>query len=142
MIRKSIFAVFAIASISAAALATTATSADARPGFKSSGHRYAGIHRFHHRPHFHRHYHVKWHRPYVYGAIAAPVLAAPAYAAVPPKPAAPAANACLTKEYTKDNLVVFMDRCTKEAAASPIGGQPQQGEAQPQAGDTEPVPTK
>jgi hypothetical protein len=29
---------------------------------------------------------------------------------------------CLTKTYTQDGLVVFVDVCTKEAASAPVGG--------------------
>jgi hypothetical protein len=150
--RTSFLALAAIASIGAAALITSASSADARGfgggfsrgggihfgGFRSSS-RHAGL-RFHHRRHWqhhHRPWQVRWHRPWIYG-VGTAAIAAPAYAAVAPKPAAGPCT-CLTKEYTKENLVVFKDRCTKETAAAPIGGmQPQQSQAQP----PEPMPTK
>ena len=130
------------------ALVSSATSADARSGMggfrggfqggmaRSGGFRHTGglnhSPRYDHRPH-----HVRWQRPYVYGvgtvAVAAPTYAAPAYAAVA-RPAAPCT--CLSKEYTQDNVVVFKDRCTNEAAAAPMGQQ--QSEAQP--GNAEQVP--
>jgi hypothetical protein len=150
---KPIFALAAIAIVGAGALITSVSSADARPGFSRGGSVHFGGHRggfrhagIVHRPHFHHHRHHHWHwkryRPYVYGAVAAAAIAAPAHAAAAPKPAA-APCTCLTKEYTKDNLVVFMDRCTKEAAASPAGGPQQQSQApQQEPGDTEPMPTK
>jgi hypothetical protein len=59
-------------------------------------------------------------------------VAAPAYAALAPRPAAatPGPCTCLPKEYTQDRMVV-----------APIGPQ-QQGQAQPEAGETEPAPPK
>ena len=89
-------------------------------GFRQIG----GLHRFprfHHRPHWHqhRHWHVRWHRPWIYG-VGTAAIAAPAYAAVAARPAAPCT--CLSKEYTQDNVVVFKDRCTNEMAAAPMGG--------------------
>lgn len=156
--RTSILAFAAVATIGAAFAAST-SSADARPGI--GGFR-GGFHggfrggfarvarftpdRFPHRPHWrpHRpHWHVKWHRPFIYG-VGAAAIAAPAYAAVAPRPAAPAAGpcTCLSKEYTPEKLVVFRDRCTNEMAAAPLGGDQQQGLAQPQPGDAEPMPPK
>ena len=143
MLKTSILMLAAVASVGVA-LVTSTSSADARPGFHGGfrggfgGFRTA-FHRPHFRPHFHRH--VRWHRPWIYSAVAAPVAAAPAYAAVAPKPGP---CTCLTKEYTPDNLVVFKDRCTKEMAAAPLGAPQQQGQMQPQpeAGDTEPMVTK
>jgi hypothetical protein len=87
--------------------------------------------RFHHRPYWHHHHHrhFGWYRPYVYGVSTAAV-AAPAYAAAPMAPSAKPCT-CLTKEYTADKLVVFKDLCTREIAASPIGGMPQAGAPQP-----------
>jgi hypothetical protein len=158
-IRTSLLALAAVASI-ATAFATSTSSADARPGMggfrggfhggmgggfrhggMGGGFRHAGLHRFprfHHRPHWHqhRHWHVRWHRPWIYG-VGTAAIAAPAYAAVAARPAAPCT--CLSKEYTQDNVVVFKDRCTNEVAAAPMGGQ-QQSQAQP--GDAEPVPQK
>jgi hypothetical protein len=135
MFKTSLLLLAAVASVGAT-LATS--SAEARPGFQG-GFR-GGFHRPHFRPHF-PHRYVRWHRPWIYGAGTA-AMAAPAYAAVAPKPAAGPCT-CLTREY-KDNLVVFADRCTKEMAAAPIGGPQQQGQAQPQpeAGEAEPMPTK
>jgi hypothetical protein len=153
--RTRILTLAAIASIGAAALVTSVSSADARPGFGGFRGGFKGgfggrIARFTpgrlpHRPHWHPHrphWHVKWHRPFVYG-VATAAVAAPAYAAVAPRPAAapaPGPCTCLTKEYTQDQMVVFMDRCTKEMAAAPIGGPQQQGQAQP--GEAEPQPPK
>ena len=152
-IRTSLLALAAVASIGTA-LVTSTTSADARPGiggFRGGFHgsigriggfrQIGGLHRFprfHHRPHWHqhRHWHVRWHRPWIYG-VGTAAIAAPAYAAVAARPAAPCT--CLSKEYTQDNAVVFKDRCTNEVAAAPMGGQ-QQSQAQP--GDTEPMPQK
>ena len=154
-LRTSLLALAAVASIGTA-LVTSTTSADARPGFggfrggvhggsigRVGGFRQiGGLHRFprfHHRPHWHqhRHWHVRWHRPWIYG-VGTAAIAAPAYAAVSrPAPAAPCT--CLSKEYTRDNVVVFKDRCTNEMAAAPMGGQ-QQSQAQP--GDAEPAPQK
>lgn len=140
MINKSIFALAAIAAVGVTALVSSSSSADARPrgGFIGKGghFRHVGI------VHRHHHHHWKYHRPYVYGAGVTAAIAAPAYAA------APKANPCLTKEYTKDKLVVFKDRCTKEIAATPVGGAPQQQQGavppqqQPEPGEAEPVPTK
>lgn len=142
--KTGILALAAIASIGAAALVTSTSSADARGAGVSRGgihfgglrtsFRHAGI-RFHR--HHRRHWHVRWHRPWLYG-LGTAAVAAPASAAVAAKPAS---GPCLSKEYTKENLVVFVDRCTRETAAAPIGGaqpMPQQGQAQP----TEPMPTK
>jgi hypothetical protein len=150
--KTSLFAFVAVAAIGAAALVSTASSADAR-GFGGGFSRGGGIHfggfrsgsrfasfRFHHRPrwHHHRHWHIRWHRPWIYG-VGTAAIAAPAYAAQAAKPA-PGPCTCLSKEYTKENLVVFMDRCSKETAVSPMGGpqQPQQSQGQPPA----PMPTK
>jgi hypothetical protein len=155
MFKTSLLMLAAVASVGAT-LALSTASADARPGFGGHG---GGFHgggfrggfarvaphrphfhpRFPHRPHF-----VRWHRPWIYG-VGAAAVAAPAYAAVAPKPAAAGPCTCLSKEYTPDNLVVFKDRCTKEMAAAPIGGPQQQGQAQPEpqpqpeAGETEPM---
>ena len=152
-IRTSLLALVAVASIGTA-LVTSTTSADARPGmggFRGGFHgagigrvggfrQVGGLHRFprfHHRPHWHQHRHyVRWHRPWIYG-VGTAALAAPAYAAVAARPAAPCT--CLSKEYTQDNVVVFKDRCTNEVASAPMGGQ-QQSQSQP--GDAEPVPQK
>lgn len=154
MFKTSILMLAAVASVGAT-LALSTSSADARPGFggfHGGGFR-GGFARFTpHRPHFHPrfphrpHVHVRWQRPLIYG-VGTTAVAAPAYAAVAPKPAP---CTCLSKEYTPDNLVVFKDRCTKEMAATPIGGQQQQqqgqaqpeSQAQPEAGDTEPMVTK
>lgn len=151
-LRTSLLALAAVATIGTA-FVTSTSLADARPGF--GGFR-GGFHggfgraarftpdRRPHRPHWHPrwprpHWHARWHRPFVYG-VGTAAIAAPAYAAVGPRPAAaPGPCSCLSKEYTPDNLVVFKDRCTNEAAAAPIGGQ-QQSQAQP--GDVEPVPQK
>ena len=84
------------------------------------GHRHVG-HRPHFRPHWCRLTHrcgphiVRWHKPWIYGAVATTYAVAPAVA-VAPRPCT-----CLTKEYTPDNLVVFTDVCTKEVASAPIG---------------------
>jgi hypothetical protein len=126
-----------LAAVASAGVTLATSAAEARPGFHG-GFR-GGFFRPHFRPHF-PHRHVRWHRPWIYG-VGTAAVAAPAYAAVAPKPAAGPCT-CLTKEYTKDNLVVFADRCTKEMAAAPIGGAQQQGQAQPEAGDAEPMPTK
>jgi hypothetical protein len=140
---KSILTVATIVSVGAAALAASVSSADAR-GFKRGGFHGKGFrHVVVHRPHV-RHVHFKYYKPYVYGAVATAAIAAPAYAVAAPKAAA---NPCLTKEYTKDKLVVFIDRCTKEVAAVPVGGAQQQGGApqqqqQPEPGEAEPAPTK
>ena len=148
MLSKTILALAAIASIGTAALVTSTSSADARPGF--GGFR-GGFHggnfrvsraftpnRIPHRPHWHPrrphfpHWHLRWHRPYIYGGAVgvAAMAAAPAYAAVAPRPAA-APCTCLSKEYTQDGMVVFKDRCTNEAAAAPLANS-QQSMAQPQ----------
>ena len=164
-IRTSLLALAAVASI-AAAFATSTSSADARPGMggfrggfhggmgggfrhggmgggfrggMGGGFRHAGLHRFprfHHRPHWHHHRHVRWHRPWIYG-VGTAAIAAPVYAAVAPRPAAPGPCTCLSKEYTQDGMVVFQDRCTNETAAAQIGGQ-QQSQAQP--GNAQPMP--
>ena len=84
------------------------------------GHRHVG-HRPHFRPNWCRLTHrcgphiVRWHKPWIYGAVATTYAVAPAVA-VAPRPCT-----CLTKEYTPDNLVVFTDVCTKEVASAPIG---------------------
>jgi len=84
------------------------------------GHRHVG-HRPHFRPNWCRLTHrcgphiVRWHKPWIYGAVATTYAVAPAVAA------APRPCTCLTKEYTPDNLVVFTDVCTKEVASAPIG---------------------
>ena len=147
-IRTSLLALAAVATIGTAFLTST-TSADARPGFGGfRGGFHGGIGRVArftpdrpHRPHWHPrwprpHWHVRHHRPWIYG-VGTAAIAAPAYAAVAARPAAPCT--CLSKEYTQDNVVVFKDRCTNEVAAAPMGGQ-QQSQAQP--GDTEPMPQK
>ena len=85
------------------------------------GHRHVGHHRPHFRPNWCRLTHrcgphlVRWHKPWIYGAVATTYAVAPAVA-VAPRPCT-----CLTKEYTPDNLVVFQDVCTKEVASAPIG---------------------
>jgi hypothetical protein len=157
--KTRILTLAAIASIGAATLITSVSSADARPGlggfrggFKGGfGGRIARFtpDRLPHRPHWHPHrphWHVmKWHRPFVYGVAATTAVAVPAYAAAAPRAAAapaPGPCTCLTKEYTQDRLVVFTDRCTKETAAAPIDGSQQQGQAQPEAGQAEPLPPK
>ena len=84
------------------------------------GHRHVG-HRPHFRPNWCRLTHrcgphiVRWHKPWIYGAVAT------TYAVAPTVAAAPRPCTCLTKEYTPDNLVVFTDVCTKEVASAPIG---------------------
>jgi hypothetical protein len=137
--RTTLLALAAVAAIGAA-LVTSTAPADAGGfsrggGFASQGRGPAfnrgnfakPIHVQHHRPHWqhhrHHHHHNHGYRPYSYGGGAAAV-AAPAYA---PAIAAPAAKpcTCLTKEYTADKMVVFKDRCTKEMAATPLGGMPQ-----------------
>jgi hypothetical protein len=143
MFKTSILMLAAVASVGATLVLST-SSADARPGFGGfRGGFHGGVHRLHFRPHFrpHFHRHVRWHRPWVYG-VGAAAVAAPVYAAVAPKAPQPGPCTCLSKEYTQDNLVVFKDRCTKETAAAPIGGPQQQGQAQPEAGEAEPMPTK
>jgi hypothetical protein len=107
-------------------------------GYRHGG---GGFHHVqHHRPHWQHHHHRHHghgYRPYVYGAGAA-AIAAPAYGAMAPKPAAGPCT-CLTKEYTADKLVVFKDLCTKEAAAAPIGGAPQAAaQPAPQPGEIDP----
>lgn len=150
--RTGILALAAIASISAAALGTSTSSADARPGFGGFRGGFKGGFHGHarftpdrprpHRPHWHPHrphWHVKWHRPVIYG-VGAAAIAAPAYATVAARPAAPGPCTCLSKEYTPDRMVVFKDRCTNEMAAAPLDAPQQQGMAQP--GETAPAPQK
>ena len=134
MFKTSILMLAAVASVGVTLASTS--SAEARPGGGFHGGGFGGgfplhAHRPHFRPHFpHRPHHVRWHRPWIYG-VGTAAVAAPAYAAVAPKPAP---CTCLTKEYTPDKQVVFKDRCTKEMAAAPVGGpQQQQGQAQPSA---------
>jgi hypothetical protein len=98
------------------------------------GHRFVRPIRIGHiRPHFRPHFHprphwcwrfpwrckvgVRWPRPIIVGAVAAPVVAA-TYAVAP---RVTNRCTCLTKEYTQDGLVVFQDVCTKEIAAAPQG---------------------
>jgi hypothetical protein len=141
MFRTTYLALAAVAAIGAA-LATSTSSAEA--GGHGGGFRHGGgyHHAQHHRPHWQHHHHRHHHhgyRPYAYG-VGTAAVAAPAYAAVAPKPAAGPCT-CLTKEYTADKLVVFKDLCTKEAAAAPLGGAPQaaaQPQRAPQPGSVEP----
>ncbi len=135
--RTTFLALAAVATIGAA-LVTSTSSADAggfgRSHFGKS---------FHHHGHFHRHHHYRhgYHRGYrPYYGVGAAAIAAPAYAAQVPAPAAKPPT-CLIKEYTADKLVVFKDLCTKETAAAPLGGAPRAAarpQPQPQPGEVEP----
>jgi hypothetical protein len=146
--RTTVLALAALAALGAALVTTSAEARGLGGGFSRGGgasfNRVSfarpNLHGFHHRPHWHHHHrhHHHGYRPYVYGVSTAAV-AAPAYAAAPMAPSAKPCT-CLTKEYTADKLVVFKDLCTKEIAASPMGGAPQAGMPQraPQPGEVDP----